>query len=523
MLKTYIFTFSVIFSIISSTITKDPDINGLNFISLNSNPYDTLTYIIYTFKSLPDDYDMENTIEAADLAMSNIHILKAKNPTNTTLLISFDDAENIILNKTLSIIDLNVTESIKDGNLQYRSTETNAINSHIYSADDFLNAFAALKLGNCLDVVANALKLTMDEMVIREVAFVKSSSNPSHSDFFDIITDVILERGLNVAVFDKRTGGKINTFALCNEHEFLTKYPIGEQIDYDKYKTYKVSNIDIYNITDPFYTDICFKFTDSEKHADIPRTFRREYLKVDIAITCGQECVYQGIDNENYILCKCPSTVSQTQIVKVSTTIDETNEGLIRCFPNLILNREEIKGNLAVYIFSFLLGSYILSLIIVVLRDNNKERILYFINRYQRSRITVSTPEQGTAIADPIELQQINIEVPNQPVYDFNPGDMFDLTPTQILERDNRPQCQFIKDFMVSVYTLSYTFYYYTIFKPSFIRISILFIRICTLLLTDALLTGDSLIYDNYDATFNIVKYKLTGRVASLTWLSIRH
>ena len=71
---------------------------------------------------------------------------------------------------------------------------------------------------------------------------------------------------------------------------------------------YYNKSIDIYNVSDPFYNDVCFSY--AENGTDITLKKRRELIYENISF-CEDNCYYEGINyTVSKVLCSCYNKTS---------------------------------------------------------------------------------------------------------------------------------------------------------------------------------------------------------------------
>ena len=174
-------------------------------------------------------------------------------------------------------------------------------------------------------------------------------------------------------------GNSVNT-SLCSD--FTIKLPTGNQLqnqsDYEYFKN--STGVDIYNKSDPFFTDICRSY--SKNDSDIVLQSRHElYPK---AIVCDAGCVYNGIDEHGYSLCKCTELPKKKMFNAgrdlIFKLLNLANYKLVRCINNIFtVDPLSVTGLFAIIIlsFSYLITFYIYSKFLNVSDlSNNKPKVL---------------------------------------------------------------------------------------------------------------------------------------------------
>ena len=114
------------------------------------------------------------------------------------------------------------------------------------------------------------------------------------------------------------------------------------------YNQWLLSNVDIYNADDPFFTDICFSYVNLTTGVDMTLALRTEINSPPFTINCGT-CAFAGIQS-NYAVCNCVSQAT----VKVNfqnafvVAISQLNLKVFTCYSDAI-NSEKIKNNPGFY------------------------------------------------------------------------------------------------------------------------------------------------------------------------------
>ena len=84
------------------------------------------------------------------------------------------------------------------------------------------------------------------------------------------------------------------------------RMPLKGTVDETKEPYYQLlkRGVNIYNSSDPFYTNRCFKF--QINGTDIPVNTRRQFLFPNSTALCGENCKVVGIDPvTTYLNCEC--------------------------------------------------------------------------------------------------------------------------------------------------------------------------------------------------------------------------
>ena len=167
---------------------------------------------------------------------------------------------------------------------------------------------------------------------------------------------------------------EIVDLSLCKDLEIKIQYEIKNtsSLNFNEISYFKSMGVDIFNINDDFFNDICYSYSDSDSDLVLKDRVSDIYQNYSL---CGSECEYDSFDLEKMAIncnCKVKQEVND-ELEKgnfdkyIEKTFLDSNFGVIKCY-NLVFN---LKGKLDNYGF-FLFG--ILTLIHIPIY------ILYFIN-----------------------------------------------------------------------------------------------------------------------------------------------
>ena len=215
---------------------------------------------------------------------------------------------------------------------------------------------------------ANSSKIHMDNCI----SLIKQKNNiPNENSLIIAKIDIDREpstitKQVEYKVYTKE-GTPLNT-DVCNEINIDISYPLTD-IDLTKGEFYYNKGIDIYNVSDPFYNDVCFSY--AENGTDITLKKRRELIYENISF-CEDNCYYEGINyTVSKVLCSCYNKTSfDNPIISKSlvnnqhfTDLPITTFEIAKCY-NEIFNWNNVKDNIGFWLY----GSVeTVSLIIVII------------------------------------------------------------------------------------------------------------------------------------------------------------
>ena len=156
-------------------------------------------------------------------------------------------------------------------------------------------------------------------------------------------------------------------------------------------------NIDIFDPSGPFFTDICYSY-ESPVKKDIPLKERILNYYPNIKL-CDDNCIYKGIDYEKYeVSCECTiSNIINNNIInnyftsEAVSIISETNLDVLKCYKD-VFSSKGFKQNYGGIIIICLSAIQLILCIFYIKNGFNKERqfayglIYSFINLLNKNK-----------------------------------------------------------------------------------------------------------------------------------------
>ena len=151
---------------------------------------------------------------------------------------------------------------------------------------------------------------------------------------------------------------------LCNDIETQIHYNLKEDsnIDILAVDGFKKKGIDIFNIKDEFFNNICTSFSDSDN--DMILEDRIKYIFQNYSL-CEDGCTYNNFNLETTSItcnCKIKGNFNETMIPLIfeqgkEASFLDSNIGVIKCY-NLVFKLNNKLNNLGFLIFSVLIFFY---------------------------------------------------------------------------------------------------------------------------------------------------------------------
>lgn len=191
----------------------------------------------------------------------------------------------------------------------------------------------------------------------------------------DIAREGQLTNQVEYSVYDKN-GVKLD-LSVCENTTITVSSPVkikddGTSINLSNAKKLASYGYDIYNSSDPFYTDVCTPYT-SDDNTDIPLEDRKKDMYTNVSF-CENGCEYSGINLTSMkVDCKCgvKTTINQTDkgfsVNSLSnsfkTIISSSNLQVVKCH-NLVFSLKYLKNNIGNWV---IISLTILELILLVI------------------------------------------------------------------------------------------------------------------------------------------------------------
>ena len=293
----------------------------------------------------------------------------------------------------------------------------------ILSSDDMdvetqlQNGISAVDLGNCTNVIKEYYKISSEENLI--VLNVESKINKSNN----------IGKSVQVEIFDY-SGRQLN-LSVCNENiKVLMNLDNVEGLDIETSYEYAKQGIDVFNVNDSFFNDLCQKY-DNKDGVDIIIDDRRSDVYQNITF-CQDGCTYNGVDYElRAANCQCDSSYLQnnakseesgesTEKEKVDfksitksfiSSLLDFNIDVIFCY-NLVFDLDILKKNIGFFLMLILNLLQIICLIIFLIKRLNPIK-QYMSNFYDENALNPKKNEEENTIDKNIDEVNTKIEEGN--------------------------------------------------------------------------------------------------------------
>ena len=194
------------------------------------------------------------------------------------------------------------------------------------------------------------------------------------------------------------TGRKIDADSICKEEEVIVKTSVlsdlnNSDVDLKSALFLAKQNINIFNISDEFYTDICYHF-ESPNGKDVPLGDRIKSYFPNITL-CNSHCICKGVNLTTMeSICECKfNDLMNNQLIEenalISNAIEEivdllgsSNLLVLKCYKDVFKKEYIIKGDGGFIILAITILEIIFSFIFIFKDMANIRRYLYNLTEY---------------------------------------------------------------------------------------------------------------------------------------------
>ena len=285
-----------------------------------------------------------------------------------------------------------------DSNAKNYAKEFKYTTKHISIFYNNVYSIIIYKDTNCIDELSIDMpKIDFGNCYIK----IQNSIEPKEK-----IVIALIERSLgkskttSYSFYHPETGEKLDSENICKDEEIVVKKNIISQlnnsdtsVDIDSAIYLTQQNIDIFNLSNEFYTDICYHF-ESPNGKDVPFQDRVHYYYPNLTL-CELGCVTQGINFTTMeSICQCKINdfmsndfVSENAFVKetlgeIASLITSSNLLVLTCYKNVFQVEFLLKctgGFIIIGIFAFEL---LLTAIFFISDMGNIRQYLYNLTQY---------------------------------------------------------------------------------------------------------------------------------------------
>ena len=269
------------------------------------------------------------------------------------------------------------------------ATSFNSTDNHVSIFTNNIYSFTLYKDNNCI----YELKLTIPEIDFGDCYDKIKSEYKIDSNL--IIGMFIQNNNNDYYFFNPNNGDILDYKKICNNTTIIVKEDLFSKIDNSKTNINSIlylteQNINVFNITNVFYTDICFKF-DSPIDKDIALKDRVALYYPNITL-CENGCQTKGVNLTSLrAICNCKlndimkknifenNAIYQSTLGNIEDIISKTNIEVVKCFKEVFTYKYAFSS-IGLYVILVLLISVIILTIIYFKKTSYKiQKYIYDI------------------------------------------------------------------------------------------------------------------------------------------------
>ena len=324
-----------------------------------------------------------------------------------------------------------------DFNAKNYAIEFNYTNKHIslyynevYSIILYKDSFCIKELsinmptidfGNCYLKVKNSITSTTDKNLVIAIVKRTSTNGKSTTSYF---------------FYDPETGDKLDSNTLCSEDTVIMKEDVKSQLnntnkDINSILYLTGQNIDVFNISDEFYTDICFHY-ESPNGKDIALKDRIQVFYPNITL-CEDGCTNKGVDlasMESICDCKFNDLINNELFGdnalisgitgEISDLLSNSNLDILQCYEDVFRKKYILKnvGGFIIIVITFI--EIIFGIIFLAVDKINIIKYIYNLsefyiiflndNNYNSNKINFPPKKQNNNKKNNKNNKKMNIE-----------------------------------------------------------------------------------------------------------------
>jgi len=240
-----------------------------------------------------------------------------------------------------------------------------------------------IDFGNCYLKVKNSIASTTDKNLVIAIVKRTSTNGKSTTSYF---------------FYDPETGDKLDSNTLCADDTIIMKEDVKSQLnntnkDMNSILYLTGQNIDVFNISDEFYTDICFHY-ESPNGKDIALKDRIQVFYPNITL-CEDGCTSKGVDlasMESICDCKFNDLINNELFGdnalisgitgEISDLLSNSNLDILQCYEDVFRKKYVLKnvGGFIIIVITFI--EIIFGIIFLAVDKINIIKYIYNISEF---------------------------------------------------------------------------------------------------------------------------------------------
>jgi hypothetical protein len=296
-----------------------------------ANPY-MLSLVNLALRAKIINFLSHNTSETQDQIQNDLDTLKNK----TQILFNNIVQNHIFLQNNSYLFGANLLS------IQYSLTNDKAFNE--MNAISLSNGLSVVDLDDCFNQLRSYYNYTKDtELLVM-------TNNYDALINLDNFNRPLASDSFAYNIYESNSRQKLNT-DICSDVK--VKMPIQNKslLNLSLYHNMSQHGIDIFDKNNSAFENRCFQLVDNTTGFDTTIGYRRENYYQNLTVDCGDNCIYTGIDNNDYLECTCNKTEDleiksdfENDTKLFDTNLGDLNMDIVACFsvafryPDIFLN-----------------------------------------------------------------------------------------------------------------------------------------------------------------------------------------
>ena len=273
--------------------------------------------------------------------------------------------------------------------------------------------------GTCYIKVQNSLDSSIDDKIIIALIEKSNGNKPSTTSY---------------SFYHPKTGEKLDAEKLCKNEQIVVKKNVlsqlsNSEVDLNSVLFLTKQDIDIFNSSDEFYTDICYHF-ESPNGKDVPLADRIHSFYPNVTL-CEPTCSYKGVNYSSMeSICECKFTsiinndfigdnvLLSNAIGEIADLLSSSNLIVLKCYKNVFKKEYILKGTGGFIILTIAILEIVFILIFIFYDMVNIRKYLYNLSEYY---ILLISDKQNNNIIDNVLLTG-NEKIKSNPIKKLKRG-----------------------------------------------------------------------------------------------------
>ena len=310
------------------------------------------------------------------------------------------DSNSNSCSKSDSEIDLQefLTSGGVDLNAKNYAKEFSYTTRHISHYYNNIYSIILYKDKNCIEELAvNMPKVDFGDCYTK----VQEKMQPPTNDkiVVAIVERLIGQKKSNsYSFYHPETGEKLDAETICKDEEIIVKESVLSQLNNSDVNLTSIlyltqQSIDIFNLSDSFYTDICYHF-DSPNGKDVPLQDRIKTYYPNITL-CDQGCTSKGVNLTSMeSICECKfndimsneliegNALIESTLGEITDMVSSSNLLVLKCYKNALDKENILKNSGGFIILTIFLFELVFTLVFIIYDMARIRKYLYNLTEY---------------------------------------------------------------------------------------------------------------------------------------------